>query len=72
MKISAEGKTKIYPQEKINAIRLNVIIPINNISAALHDLKLKIVLLYSNGEDTLNGTFEELESKMLVEFRDQL
>ncbi|WP_426585976.1 AlbA family DNA-binding domain-containing protein [Mucilaginibacter sp. R-33] len=71
MKISSNGKTTIYPNEQINAMRFNFDIPDDKIASALKDLKIEVILLYQNGESKMEGDVKQLEYKLLLEYPNQ-
>ncbi len=66
LKISAVGKTPIFPNEKVNAIRFNFEIPLQNLQEVLRQVTIEAVLLYPNGESKLNGDMKELAEKINV------
>jgi Putative DNA-binding domain len=66
IKISSSGLMPIYPDETVNALRFNVLVPINKIEEAFRDQKLNIKLYYLNGEDEMNVDLNEFLDKLIA------
>jgi predicted HTH transcriptional regulator len=64
LKISAAGKSPIFPDEKINGIRFNFDIPANGVLDALKDVKIEVRLYYPNGQEKMEGDLKELIDKI--------
>lgn len=65
IKVTSEGKASIYPTEAISAIRFNIDIPKDKIEESLKDVKVEIILFYSNGEERVDGDLIELMNNLL-------
>lgn len=64
VKISAVGKSPIFPNEKINGIRFKFHVPTNEIESALKEVKIEVALFYSNGEDKMEDDLSGLVDKV--------
>jgi hypothetical protein len=65
MKISSNGQTSIYPNENVNAVRFNFEIPKNKIMEAIGEVKIEVLLFYSNGEDKREFDLKKLTDDMI-------
>ena len=62
IKVSATGKSPIYPNELLNVLRFNFSIKKTNIIESLKNIKMEFRLYYPNGED-----FIDTDLKMFIE-----
>lgn len=62
---SSTSPIPIYPNETVNVLRINLDVDKEFIIDALKDLKFELTLFYSNGEDKMEGDFNNLLQKIL-------
>ncbi|MDN3669775.1 hypothetical protein QWY93_10615 [Echinicola jeungdonensis] len=67
VKISANSNMPIFPQETLNVLRFTLDLPKNQI-VTLNDVKVTIILFYSNGEDKMDTDLLKLEEKIYSNF----
>jgi len=60
IKISNNGKSTIFPNEKIDLLRFNFDIKLNNIEDVINNLKIGFRLYYSGGEDNIETDLKKL------------
>jgi hypothetical protein len=65
IKISSNGLTSIYPNEKVTAMRFNFDISKDKIKEATEGITIEIILFYSGGEDRLDADLSELIVKSI-------
>lgn len=66
-KISANSICPIYPNEAIDAFRFEVKVQKENIEHAFKDVPVEIILFYSNGDDILKTSMEEMTKNFTFE-----
>lgn len=64
IKLSAESKASIFPNETISAMRFDLELPKSKVKEILSSMNAKIFLFYGNGEDVLEVNFKGILQKL--------